>query len=131
MPRHNSKRYFSNRNTSISSNTSRRPSGQQQQQQQQQQQVTAPAAKPKPTEAEAHMAHWEAQATKYDDLYKVAIEKLAEWREKRDALPEIPAAKTAIEESLAKALEERAAKRRKIEDEDEDEDEDEKKEKEE
>ncbi|KAF5534181.1 hypothetical protein FMEXI_11427 [Fusarium mexicanum] len=47
---------------------------------------------------------------KYQRLYDDAIEKLAEWREKRDSLPEIPAAKTAIEESLAKALEERAAK---------------------
>ncbi|KAF5697760.1 hypothetical protein FGLOB1_12545 [Fusarium globosum] len=158
MPRNNSKRYFSEtanhqpsrgrgfgrdrtasrgqRNVSNNSSSSRRPSGQLQQQQQQQQQAAAPAAK----EAEAKMAHWEEQATshfnnmkKFEDLYKTAIDKLADWKEKRDERPETPVAKTAIEQSLQKALDERAAKRRKIQDKEEEEEEEkeEKKEKEE
>ncbi|KAF4446814.1 hypothetical protein F53441_9595 [Fusarium austroafricanum] len=61
----------------------------------------------------------DAQIAKYEEAFNKAVERLAEWIEKRNARPEVPVAESAIEELLQKSLEERAAKRQKLEKEEE------------
>ncbi|KAF5981847.1 hypothetical protein FCOIX_3986 [Fusarium coicis] len=110
MARNNNKRYFSGndnsqqpsrrgfghargrRNFTNSSNTSRRPSGQQQQP------MTAPTAELFQASKVATLpSHFEGESPKPTQL------------------PEVPVAKTAIAGSLQAALQERAAKRLKVE----------------